>query len=429
MQDQPPLKTSLVGFDKFVRHNPKSDRFEMHDFHHVEFICGDAQNVSKRFAIAMGMQQIAKSDQTTGNHHYASYVMRTNNITFVFSAPYSREIDRSKSKPVLPHFNVTAAHEFFAKHGLAANAVAISVTDAVQAYKMATENGAIGVTEPITLSDDAGKAILSEIKLYGDVVLRFVQNDNYTGPFLPGYVKTEGLPLDYGLKRIDHIVGNVPKLLDQVNYMMKALGFHEFAEFTAEDVGTVDSGLNSMVLANNNEFILLPVNEPTFGTPRKSQIQTYLEQNEGPGVQHIALKTDNIFETIRLMKKMGYAGGFEFMIRPSDNYYRNLPKKMGNSLTAEQLKTVEELGLLADKDDQGVLLQVFTKPVGDRPTLFLEIIERIGCMEKKGEVMVQAAGCGGFGKGNFSELFKAIEDYERTLDGSAVQSQDQGMYC
>jgi 4-hydroxyphenylpyruvate dioxygenase len=231
MQDQPPLKTGLVGFEKFVRHNPKSDRFEMHDFHHVEFICGDAQNVSKRFAIAMGMQQIAKSDQTTGNHHYASYVMRTNNITFVFSAPYSREIDRvgvccsfapsltplqSKSKPVLPHFNVTVAHEFFVKHGLAANAVAISVTDAVQAYKTATENGAIGVTEPITLLDDAGKAIVSEIKLYGDVVLRFVQTDGYTGPFLPGYVKTEGLPLDYGTLESLHVARLTSLLLTKV---------------------------------------------------------------------------------------------------------------------------------------------------------------------------------------------------------------------
>jgi len=281
----------------------------------------------------------------------------------------------------------------------------------------------VGVTKPVTIEDDKfGKVILSEIALYGDVVLRFIQKVDYSGPFMPGYVKEEGMPLNYGIKRLDHAVGNVPALLDQVNYIHKALGFHEFAEFTSEDVGTVDSGLNSMVMANNNEYILLPVNEPTFGTRRKSQIQTYLEQNGGPGLQHLALKTDNIYETMRVMRKMSYAGGFDFMPRPSESYYRNLPKKVGDSLTPEQYKEVEELGLLVDKDDQGVLLQVFTKPIGDRPTIFMEIIERVGCMVKKDEEVYQAAGCGGFGKGNFSELFKSIEDYEKTLEGT-------GHYC
>eukprot|EP01087_Luapelamoeba_hula_P004164 TRINITY_DN14114_c0_g1_i1.p1 TRINITY_DN14114_c0_g1~~TRINITY_DN14114_c0_g1_i1.p1 ORF type:complete len:430 (-),score=65.31 TRINITY_DN14114_c0_g1_i1:56-1345(-) len=410
----------LVGYDNFVRNNPKSDRFESFDFHHVEFYCGDVQSVSRRFAIAMGMQQVAKSDQTTGNQHYTSVVLKSNNITFVFSAPYSRTIERpATSKPALPHFNVNEAHEFFAKHGFGAKAVGITVTDAKQAYEVSTANGAVGVTEPQTLTDSSygGKAIISEIKLYGDAVLRFVQLDNFDGPFLPGYAKAPGMPLNYGLTRVDHIVGNVPKLLEQVGYMIKALGFHEFAEFTAEDVGTVDSGLNSMVLANNTEHVLLPINEPTFGTPRKSQIQTYLEHNEGPGVQHIAIKTDNIFNTMRLMRKMTPAGGFDFQARPSEKYYRNLPNKVGDSLTAEELKQVEELGLLVDKDDQGVLIQIFTTPIADRPTVFLEIIQRVGCMESEA---VQTPGCGGFGKGNFSELFKSIEDYERTLDGPSV---------
>lgn len=350
------VKTGLVGYDNFVRHNPKSDRFEMTDFHHVEFHCGDAQNVSKRFGIAMGMQLVAKSDMTTGNYHYASYVMKSHDITFVFTSPYSRKVEKTNSKPPFPHYNVDAAHEFFSKHGFAANAVAITVADAEQAYKISTENGAIGVTPPFTMSDDDGTVVISEIKLYDDVVLRFIQKGDFKGPYVPNYTKVDSMPLNYGLKRIDHIVGNVPKLLDQVNYMIKALGFHEFSEFTAEDIGTVDSGLNSMVLANNNQYVLLPVNEPTFGTPRKSQIQTYLEHNEGSGVQHIAIKTDNIFETMRLMKKMTHAGGFEFMIKPSEKYYRNLPKKMGDSLTEQQLKEIEELGLLVDKDDQGVFL-------------------------------------------------------------------------
>jgi 4-hydroxyphenylpyruvate dioxygenase len=173
-----------------------------------------------------------------------------------------------------------------------------------------------------------------------------------------------------------------------------------------------------MVLANNNEYVLLPVNEPTFGTKRKSQIQTYLEQNNGPGLQHLALKTDDIFATVREMRKYSHLrGGFDFQAPASDDYYKQLKAKIGDALNDEQYALVEELGLLVDKDDQGVLIQVFTKPVGDRPTLFLEIIQRIGCMRRKAdsESFEQAAGCGGFGKGNFSELFKSIEAYEATL--------------
>jgi len=407
----------LVGYKNFKRHNPMTDRFEMGDFHHFEFWCQDASNASKRFAIGLGMQQIARSDQTTGNHHFASYVMKSHDVILTFSAPYSRKTDKTNSKPALP-VDIDNMHEFNNKHGVAVRAVGVTVKDAAEAYRLSTENGGIGVTPPITLEDSNGKVHIAEIVMYGDVVLRFVQFDGYTGPYLPGYVKDEGMPLTYGIRRFDHAVGNVPVLLDQVNYFNKALGWHEFAEFTTEDVGTVDSGLNSMVMANNNEYILLPVNEPTFGTKRKSQIQTFLEQNEGAGLQHIAVKTDNIFETMRMMRKMSFVGGFEFMPRPSEDYFKNLPNKIGDSLTPEQYKEVEELGLLVDKDDQGVLLQIFTKPIGDRPTIFFEIIERVGCMIKKEEVVYQAAGCGGFGKGNFSELFKSIEDYEKTLDGT-----------
>jgi 4-hydroxyphenylpyruvate dioxygenase len=163
--------------------------------------------------------------------------------------------------------------------------------------------------------------------------------------------------------------------------------------------------------------VLLPVNEPTHGTKRKSQIQTYLENNNGSGVQHIALKTDDIFKTMREMKQRSMIGGFEFMPQPSDAYYEKVPGRIGaDTLTAEQLKELKALGLLADRDDQGVLLQVFTKPLGDRPTIFCEIIQRIGCdKDEKGHKKEQAAGCGGFGKGNFSELFKSIEKFEEAL--------------
>lgn len=194
-------------------------------------------------------------------------------------------------------------------------------------------------------------------------------------------------------------------------------GFHPFAEFTADDVGTAESGLNSVVLANNDETVLIPMNEPVHGTVRRSQIQTYLDHNGGAGVQHLALASGDVFRTLREMRRRSAEGGFDFMPAPPPTYYKNLGRRVGDVLTAEQIRECEELGLLVDRDDQGVLLQIFTKPVGDRPTIFLEIIQRIGCMAKdeKGRDY-QKGGCGGFGKGNFSELFKSIEEYEKTLE-------------
>lgn len=275
---------------------------------------------------------------------------------------------------------------------------------------MSTENGAVGVLEPTVIVDKVTNksACISEIKMYGDVVIRWLSGD-YDGPVLPNY---ESVPYDssytFGIDRIDHIVSNVPKLFEAVDYLINSVGLHEFSEFTAEDVGTVDSGLNSMVLANNNEYILMPINEPTFGTPRKSQIQTFLEHNNGAGVQHIAIKTDNILHLIREMKKRSPYGGFEFMPAPKKDYYERIPSRIGEGvLTSEQLKEVEELGLLVDKDDQGVLIQVFTQPLTDRLSIFFEFIERVGCDvdEKTGLKKEQSAGCGGFGKVSLSEVY------------------------
>jgi len=202
----------------------------------------------------------------------------------------------------------------------------------------------------------------------------------------------------------------------------KFTGFHEFAEFTSADVGTIDSGLNSVVLASDSESVLFPLNEPTTGR-RKSQIQTFLEQNEGPGLQHIALKTNDIFETVSKIRYAGEElGGFELMKRPGVEYYEDLFERLGNRLNPEQYVKLAELGILADEDEEGVLFQIFTKPVGDRPTLFIEIIERIGCyvnlegsQAEADMELLQRPGCGGFGKGNFKHLFKAIEEHEKTL--------------
>ncbi|CEG36073.1 4-hydroxyphenylpyruvate dioxygenase [Plasmopara halstedii] len=239
------------------------------------------------------------------------------------------------------------------------------------------------VVEPHLLTDkESGKTFtVSEVKLYGDVVIRWVSG-NIAGPFVSDYQKCDSFPgVNIGIKRLDHCVGNVPSLLEAVGYITDFTEFHIFAEFTAENVGTLDSGLNSMVLASNNEMVLLPVNEPTFGTKRKSQIQTYLEQNVGPGVQHIALKTDDIFRPLTEMQKRSHLGGFEFMPRPNQLYYDQMPKRIGDALTKEQYKQIEQLGLLVDKDDQRILLQIFIKPLGDRATVFFETIELVGRMK------------------------------------------------
>lgn len=231
----------LVGYANFKRHNPKTDKFAVRKFHHVEFYSGDALNVSRRWALALGMTLVAKSDQSTGNSIYSSYVMQCNDFRLVFTAPYATPTHQTSSKMPNPKFDAAKAQDFFTKHGVAAYAIGIEVEDAAEAYKIAVENGAESYAEPTVLVDEAtgGKAVVSEVRLYtkGDVALRFISfSDGYAKPFLPGYEDvTDAAPrLNYGVKRIDHAVGNVHKLYEQIDYFAKFTGFHEFAEFTAE---------------------------------------------------------------------------------------------------------------------------------------------------------------------------------------------------
>lgn len=399
-----------------------SDRFDIQKFHHLEFYCLDATNVSRRFTWGFGLKEVAKSDLSTGNKVYASYVLQSNEIVFAFTAPYNHPLSTEDSNTPHPGYSSEFARHFIINHGLAVRAIGIKVGDAREAFHKSVENDAVAVMAPHDLVDKkTGKVLtISEVKMADDLVMRFVSGD-YDGPYLPNYEGVSGPDINYGLTRIDHCVTNVPSLFDAVDYICKYTGFHEFGEFTAADVGTVDSGLNSMVLANNSEYVILPVNEPTHGTKRKSQIQMFLEHNNGAGLQHIALKTDDIFATMRELKKRTYVGGFDFMPAPGQDYYDRIPSRIGeNVLSAIELRELQDLGLLADRDDQGVLLQVFTKPLGDRPTVFIEIIQRIGCdRNDKNERISQAPGCGGFGKGNFGELFKSIEEYEKSLDVKA----------
>eukprot|EP00252_Welwitschia_mirabilis_P000880 TRINITY_DN1086_c0_g1_i1.p1 TRINITY_DN1086_c0_g1~~TRINITY_DN1086_c0_g1_i1.p1 ORF type:complete len:434 (+),score=30.41 TRINITY_DN1086_c0_g1_i1:57-1358(+) len=409
----------LIGHKSFVRHNPMSDRFSVKKFDHVEFWCGDATNTYKRFSWGLGMGLVAKSDMTTGNQTYCSYAIRSDDLVFAFTAPYSYAVEKSGSLTPHPAFDIKDAQRFFSSHGLGVRAVGLLVENAADAFNKSVENGALPALEPKELVDQTtgGVAHIAEVKLYGDVVLRYVSKESYDGPFLPNYEPVDSMPMSIGISRLDHAVGNVHNLEEAVAYVAKFTGFHRFAEFTAEDVGTEESGLNSMVLANNNEMVLVPMNEPVFGTKRKSQIQTYLEHNEGPGLQHLALMCSDIFHTLKEMRNRSYVGGFEFMPKPPPTYYKNLRKRAADILTEKQMEDCEDLGILVDRDDQGVLLQIFTKPLGDRPTIFIEIIQRIGCMVTDSDgKQYQKGGCGGFGKGNFSELFKSIEEYEKTLE-------------
>ncbi|RDX99375.1 4-hydroxyphenylpyruvate dioxygenase, partial [Mucuna pruriens] len=424
----------LVGFEKFVRTNPKSDRFQVNRFHHIEFWCTDATNAACRFSWGLGMPIVAKSDLSTGNLIHASYLLRSGDLSFLFSAPYSPTISAANadcggaSTAAVPTFDASACLAFAAKHGFGARAIAIEVADAETAFHTSVAHGALPASPPVLLD---GRTGFAEVRIYGDVVLRYISykdpsHASDTNPgrwFLPGFeAATATFPaLDYGIRRLDHAVGNVPSLAETVSYLKGFTGFHEFAEFTAEDVGTSESGLNSVVLANNSESVLLPLNEPVYGTKRRSQIEMYLEHNEGPGVQHLALVSHDIFTTISEMRKRSSVGGFEFMPSPPPTYYANLHNRASDVLTVDQIQLCEQLGILVDKDDQGTLLQIFTKPIGDRPTIFIEIIQRLGCMveDEEGKVYQKAA-CGGFGKGNFSELFKSIEEYEKTLEARST---------
>jgi 4-hydroxyphenylpyruvate dioxygenase len=408
-----------------TRENPMTEKFEVISFHHLEFYCGDATSTYKRFMNGLGLDLTAKSDQSTGNKAHASYLVESNNIKMIFTAPYRQaSADESKSKAI-PSFTQEIACDFFDKHGLGVRAVAIEVGDVKEAFGVIMGNGGVEIMPPTTVQDENGLGSLdiAEVALYGDVALRLISSKNFRGKGLPNFkIMNEDKPNNgngkFGLYRFDHVVGNLHDLQSTIDRFKALTGFHEFAEFDAEDVGTVDSGLNSVVMACNNQKVLLPLNEPTFGTKRKSQIQTYLEQNQGEGVQHIALFTTDIIKTMTAMKALGDHGGFEFQDSLGDQYYESLRSRLKMDdpniyprLSEEQLEGIKKLGILADRDDQGILLQIFTRPVGDRPTLFLEIIQRIGCDQGT----EQKPGCGGFGKGNFKDLFKSIENFENSL--------------
>lgn len=352
--------------------------------HHVELYVGNAKQAAYFYRRAMGFELIGFAGPETGVRETASYVLRQNKVTLVVTAP------------VLPNHPIT---EWLARHGDGVRDVAFETDDAEFCYRKAVERGARGIQEPTVLEDEYGKVIVASIATYGEVIHTFVQRDSYAGVFLPPYKPTpkDTLAQPVGFKHIDHVVGNVGwnQMNEFVAFYNRVFGFQRFVSFDDKDISTEYSALRSTVVANENKWIKFPINEPAEGK-RRSQIEEFIIYNAGPGVQHIALECEDIIQTVRQLK----ANGVEFLYTPV-TYYDVLEERVGK--IDEDIAALRELNILVDRDDKGYMLQIFTKPVQDRPTLFYELIQRKGAES--------------FGKGNFKALFEAIER-EQALRGN-----------
>ncbi len=343
---------------------------------HIEFYVGNAKQAAHYYKTAFGFQDIAYAGPETGLKDRASYVVRQNKLTFVFTS--ALRPDHHIAQEVL-------------KHGDAVKAIALEVEDAARAWKETTQRGAESYMEPVILSDQAGELGLSGIHLYGDTVHLFISRKKYKGLFMPGYEPwiSDYHPAPTGLLYADHCVGNVGwnQMNRWVSFYENTMGFKNILSFDDTDISTEYSALMSKVMSNGDGQVKFPINEPAEGK-RKSQVEEFLEFFNGEGVQHVALATKNIVGTVsELMSR-----GVEFLKVPS-SYYDELESRVGK--IEEDLEPLKNLGILVDRDPDGYLLQIFSKPVQDRPTVFFEIIQRKGARS--------------FGKGNFKALFEAIE--------------------
>jgi 4-hydroxyphenylpyruvate dioxygenase len=350
----------------------------------VEFYVGNAKQAAHFYKTAFGFQSLAYAGPETGLKDKVSYALRQNKLTFVFTTPLRNE-------------NVIAEH--IAKHGDGVKVIALRVQDATGAWTETTTRGGKSYQEPTRLTDEQGEVVISGIHAYGDTVHLFIERKNYTGVFMPGFRewKTVCHPGQTGLLYVDHCVGNVGwNQMDKwVTFYEKVMGFKNILSFDDSDISTEYSALMSKVMSNGNGFVKFPINEPAEGK-KKSQVEEFLEFYNGEGVQHVALATDNIVETVTSLMSRGV----EFLKVPG-SYYDDLTERVGK--IEEDMQPLKELGILVDKDEEGYLLQIFSKPIEDRPTLFFEIIQRKGAKS--------------FGKGNFKALFEAIER-EQALRGN-----------
>lgn len=348
---------------------------------YVEFIVGNAKQAAHFYKTAFGFQSYAYKGLETGCKDYASYVVVQDKIKIVLTTPLN-----SKS-PLNDHI---------VKHGDGVKVVALWVDDARSAYEETTKRGAKSFMEPTVEKDEHGEVVRAGIYTYGETVHMFVERKNYNGTFLPGFTTWESdyNPEPVGLKYIDHMVGNVGwnEMNTWVKYYEDVMGFVNFLSFDDKQIHTEYSALMSKVMSNGNGRIKFPINEPAEGKKR-SQIEEYLDFYEGPGVQHIAVACDDIIKTVSALR----ARGVEFLSHPPQAYYDAVPSRLKefNHEMKEDIEKLMNLGIMIDADEEGYLLQIFTKPIEDRPTLFFEIIQRMGAR--------------GFGAGNFKALFESIE--------------------
>ena len=343
---------------------------------YVEFYVGNAKQAAHYYKTAFGFQSLAYAGPETGVKEKASYVIRQNKLTFVLTTPIRND-------------NEIATHIY--KHGDGVKVLALKVEDATSAWEETTKRGGKSYMEPTVMKDENGELVMSGIYTYGETVHLFIERKNYSGVFMPGYRKWESAynPTGTGLLYVDHCVGNVGwnQMNKWVKFYEEVMGFRNILSFDDNDISTEYSALMSKVMSNGNGYVKFPINEPAEGK-KKSQVEEYLEFYNGEGCQHIAIATNNIIETVTQLQERGV----EFLKIPA-SYYSTVLDRVGH--IDEDLKPLSELGILIDRDDEGYLLQIFSKPVEDRPTLFFEIIQRKGAQS--------------FGKGNFKALFEAIE--------------------
>jgi 4-hydroxyphenylpyruvate dioxygenase len=355
----------------------RDDEFPIEGIDAIVFHVGNARQAAHWYSTGFGMRCVAYAGPETGLRDRASYVLESGSARFVVQGAVRADSPVAAS---------------VARHGDGVVDVALRVPDAERAYQLAVQRGARGVSEPRTLDDDRGKVVVAAIATYGDTIHSLVERSAYSGAYLPGYVERKPLvspPPRRWFQAIDHVVGNVElgRMDEWVEFYHRVLGFTNMKEFVGDDIATEYSALMSKVVADGSRRVKFPLNEPAVGK-RKSQIDEYLEFYGGPGVQHVALATNDIVDSVAGMG----ASGVEFLTTP-DTYYDELGSWVGE--TRVPIEVLRDLSILADRDEDGYLLQIFTKPVQDRPTVFFELIERHGSM--------------GFGKGNFKALFEAIE--------------------
>jgi len=366
---------STINSDR-ISQSQIADFLPLQGTDYVEFYVGNAKQAAHFYKTAFGFQSLAYAGPETGMKDKVSYVIRQHKLTFVLTTP-------------LKYGNDMADH--IQKHGDGVKFLALKVADATSAWQETTRRGGKSYQVPTVLKDAGGEVVISGIHTYGDTVHLFIERENYTGVFMPGFIewKSNYNPAETGLLYVDHCVGNVGwnQMNPWVKFYEEVMGFRNILTFDDTDISTEYSALMSKVMSNGNGFVKFPINEPAEGK-RKSQVEEYLDFYNGEGVQHVAIATNDIVKTVTELQNRG----IEFLTIP-ESYYKDVLERVG--AIDEDMEPLSRLGILIDRDEEGYLLQIFSKPLQDRPTLFFEIIQRKGAKS--------------FGKGNFKALFEALE--------------------